>query len=492
MTSETEEVNHILEGFLKPTTDMLTIVKKWDGNNLISINEDDKFASLLIPILSQYSQINGFIMMDSNEQLFMIIRNNESWISYVIKNSLEQVDVDNACKITEYDQNGKKLSSHVKIIPQDIRNILSFPDNKLEPYEEKMTWEIARQNEALDLQRIVFSQQWRSKRVMKASISFRLSDVVSQFSSIPFSDHFQIFMTDQSGEGINIFSGDKVPNELINDSEKAIAKDWNDRKRKLTSPVRLADLGLLYYIQPFSGDSSLYLGIILYEQLMKERLSSSLSILNTISFIITGIGLIMFFMSIVISRKEEKHLGIYSLPKNEYEWKKLISLGESANLEFKSSLRWDMVKECKNTVLENVIIKTVGAFSNSEGGILVIGVADDGSVLGLDKDYSTLQKQNKDGFELHLRELLNGACGIGNTAKNIKTEFPILDGKEICVVVVYPSTSPIYTKIVDPKKGKTEKFYIRSGNSSRELELISEVTAYIMSHFKNKKNLYKK
>ena len=224
---------------------------------------------------------------------------------------------------------------------------------------------------------------------------------------------------------------------------------------------------------------------------MKELVTSSLSIFNTISFIITGIGLVMFFMSITISRKEEKQLGLHSLPKNEEEWKKLISNGENENLEFKSSMRWDMVKECKNTVLENVIIKTIGAFSNSEGGILAIGVADDGTILGLEKDYSTLPKQNKDGFELHLRELLNGACGISNTAKNIKMEFPILDEKEICVVIVYPSSAPVYTKIVDPKKGKTEKFYIRSGNSSRELEQISDVTGYIMSHFKNKNNLYK-
>ena len=84
----------------------------------------------------------------------------------------------------------------------------------------------------------------------------------------------------------------------------------------------------------------------------------------------------------------------------------------------------------------------------------------------------------------------NTACGISNTAKNIKTEFPILDKKEICAVIVLPSTTPVYTKITDPKKGKTEKFYIRSGNSSRELEQISDVTGYIMSHFKNKKKLY--
>ena len=49
------------------------------------------------------------------------------------------------------------------------------------------------QNEALNLRRIIFSQQWHSKRVVvKTSISFRLSDVVSQFSSIAFSIFFAV------------------------------------------------------------------------------------------------------------------------------------------------------------------------------------------------------------------------------------------------------------------------------------------------------------
>ncbi len=498
MTAETEEVNQMMENFLKPTTDMLLTVNKWYGNDLISINEDEKFASMLIPLLSQYSQINGFILMDSQEQLIMITKQNDHWISYTIKQRImnignTMIESKNSCKIATYDQNGKKISSSMKIIPQDLKDLIEFPDNNLNVEEEKVNWEISKREQLMNNGKIVFSQQWlANNKVIKASISFEVTDIITKFSSIPFSEHFQIFMINKLGEGINIFSGEKVPKDFIIQSEKSITKDWNERGKKLISPVRIADLGLLYYIQPFSGDNSIYLGIILYEQLMKERVASSLSGFNTVSFVIAGIGLAMFFISIIITRKEDVQLGIYSLPKNEEEWKKLISNGENTNLEFKSTMRWDMVKSCKNTSLENVIIKTVGAFSNSEGGILIIGIEDNGNILGLENDYSTLPKQNKDGFELHLRELLNGACGISNTAKNIKTEFPILDEKEICAVIIYPSTSPIYTKIIDPKKGKTEKFYIRSGNSSRELEQISDVTNYIMSHFKNKKKLYKK
>ena len=36
---------------------------------------------------------------------------------------------------------------------------------------------------------------------------------------------------------------------------------------------------------------------------------------------------------------------------------------------------------------------------NNSGGTLLIGIADDGRVVGLDYDYQTLKKPDRDGFE---------------------------------------------------------------------------------------------
>jgi len=36
---------------------------------------------------------------------------------------------------------------------------------------------------------------------------------------------------------------------------------------------------------------------------------------------------------------------------------------------------------------------------NGEGGSLIIGVADDGEILGLKADYNILRKKDRDGFE---------------------------------------------------------------------------------------------
>jgi hypothetical protein len=63
----------------------------------------------------------------------------------------------------------------------------------------------------------------------------------------------------------------------------------------------------------------------------------------------------------------------------------LIAEGESDELEFKSSLRWDYREERINKKLEEVIVKSVAAFANGEGGALLIGISDEGEVLGLER-----------------------------------------------------------------------------------------------------------
>ena len=91
----------------------------------------------------------------------------------------------------------------------------------------------------------------------------------------------------------------------------------------------------------------------------------------------------------------------------------MIAEGESDEFEFKSTLRWD-IKEAKvDKKLEDVVAKAVAAFANSQGGTLVIGVSDEGEVLGLDHDYLTLANGNgdKDKFEIHLRNILNHHFG---------------------------------------------------------------------------------
>jgi len=159
----------------------------------------------------------------------------------------------------------------------------------------------------------------------------------------------------------------------------------------------------------------------------------------------------------------------------------LIAEGESTDLEFKSSLRWSYDEACMNKKMEEIIMKSIAAFSNGEGGTVLIGVNDEGEVLGLENDYTTLDG-NKDEFELHLRNLVNKTFGGSFAASKLTITFPAITDKEVCKIDIKRSSEPQYLSVQDKNGVKSDKFYVRSGNSSIEL-LLKEVSKYIQSRF---------
>ena len=90
---------------------------------------------------------------------------------------------------------------------------------------------------------------------------------------------------------------------------------------------------------------------------------------------------------------------------------------ESTHLEYKSSLRTHQNSGELFKPLETAVLKTIAAFLNSrDGGTLLIGVADDGSVHGLDADYVTLRKagqDDRDRFQQHVANITSQSMGCG-------------------------------------------------------------------------------
>lgn len=156
----------------------------------------------------------------------------------------------------------------------------------------------------------------------------------------------------------------------------------------------------------------------------------------------------------------------------------LIKKGENFLTEFKESLRYDTRKNETSKEMERVILKTITGFLNANGGTLLIGVKDDGEVVGLERDFETLQKKNADGFENHLSMLVKTNIGM-NFAKYINIKFEKLDKKEICMVNVEPGHKPAYLQSGDKK----EEFFVRVGNSTQPFSM-SEAEEYIKNHWK--------
>ena len=80
---------------------------------------------------------------------------------------------------------------------------------------------------------------------------------------------------------------------------------------------------------------------------------------------------------------------------------------EDKTTEFKSTLRTNMHTGEKDKTMELMVLKTIAAFINSDGGTLVIGVADDGASVGIGADGFP----NEDKMHLHLANLVRDRIG---------------------------------------------------------------------------------
>jgi hypothetical protein len=155
-----------------------------------------------------------------------------------------------------------------------------------------------------------------------------------------------------------------------------------------------------------------------------------------------------------------------------------IKHGETATLEFKSSLRYNIRANKVDRDIENSVLKTIVAFCNTKGGELLIGVADDKSIVGIEHDGFP----NEDKFQLHLRNLLMDRI-VPSVAEFVEFSMVTIDGNTICHVTCKQSKrQEIWLK---PDKNAPELFYVRIGPSSTELQP-RQAFAYIREHFEQK------
>ena len=143
----------------------------------------------------------------------------------------------------------------------------------------------------------------------------------------------------------------------------------------------------------------------------------------------------------------------------------LIGQGESMTLEFKSTLRWNLKEGRKDRKgVTHAALKSIAAFLNTEGGDLLLGVADDGGVVGIERD----QFEGDDKFMLHLTQAVRN--GLGDRAGTcIDPNVQAVDGRSVCVVSCRRSPEPVFLTWKGVKAEPGGDFFVRSGPGTVKL-----------------------
>jgi len=184
--------------------------------------------------------------------------------------------------------------------------------------------------------------------------------------------------------------------------------------------------------------------------------------------IVTAIGKTIRLME-KIDRTIYKHGGwpdaFYVPPPPPPTIEEIVRADEGQDLEYKSTFQWSLTEERKDGEVRKACLKTVAAFLNSGGGMLVIGVSDDRKILGLEADLA-LTRNEKEWFQQTIVNHLSRTIGA-EFAPSYEIRFSdASDGKEVCIIeVTEKGPSPAFLEA----SGDSSEFYVRTSNKTERL-----------------------
>ncbi len=157
---------------------------------------------------------------------------------------------------------------------------------------------------------------------------------------------------------------------------------------------------------------------------------------------------------IIQSPKEEKLLNT-------------INNGETEQIEFKATYKWDIKENRVNKVLPHEISREICGFQNSRGGTLFIGVMDNGDIYGLKRDIKILKDLDK------LQQDISATVrrDLGGRGMDFEMSIESIKGKKICIIEIERSEYPVFFQNRD--------FFIRKGTSCHGLNA-KETYDYIL------------
>ena len=156
--------------------------------------------------------------------------------------------------------------------------------------------------------------------------------------------------------------------------------------------------------------------------------------------------------------------------------KNSIITGETKTVEFKETLRLNLYSNKKDEKIEMSVLKNIVAFLNTEGGYLLIGINDDGKIVGVEDEIKKLFKNKSDKYKLHLNNLIRDRIG--------KDFFQYIDYK----LVKVEDLNVLMIKCKRSKKAcylNGNDFYVRTNPSANKLDG-PELVDYVNNHFREK------
>ncbi len=484
VATATALVRDEVRNLINPVEQQLLITRDGLRTSSLSPRDRDALNERLLPVIRHVDQIAGAIFADDTGSEYFLLREGADWVGR------ERPPGDaGSATWTRWDLEGAERSTRHGDLDYDPR-VRPWFTAAVDAGGKRITWSAPYVFHSLQVPGITASIAWEEGGTTHVvAMDVILSRIVDALDDLPlarngrgflFSSNGGVYVPKQdygvmtSDKGSHFFSANEdLGGPLLFDAVAA----WEAEGRPADDLIPFSsERGNWWggFLPMSSEPDAAWVGVALPASETLGVLQSRWHILamTALAIIALGVGLVVILM--------RKYSGqLRDLPKLTIDRKNyerdlydLICGGEDTHLELKSTMRTNLHTGKPGKEIELAWLKGAAAFLNTEGGILLMGVADDGTLVGLETD----KFENEDRCRLHFKNLLNQHLGAEN-ARFVRFNLYELEGKQIGAVECERSHLPVYLR-----NKNAEAFLIRNGPSNIELS-VSRSVKYIQGRF---------
>ncbi len=156
-----------------------------------------------------------------------------------------------------------------------------------------------------------------------------------------------------------------------------------------------------------------------------------------------------------------------SLRQDKALLKSLLEQPESQTLERKTSFLVPTDPAVPRHAIQHGVAKTIAALANTDGGHIIVGQANDLTMVGLANDFAQAKISDRDGFELALAQYIKNTLHPGWATLGLQVRWLDHVGLDVVIIEIPKSKTIVY--LTEKKKNDEDAVYVRTGTRSDKL-----------------------
>lgn len=495
-----ERIEGRFQAFFTPVLDNLEIIRRWAAEQPPSFDTPEPYNQRFIPVLQQYPQVSALILADSAGNEYFLLHNKDQWLTRLTRPAewgkrvrwsrwRSPTELDEAWwEDDEYDPRsrpwfvGAMKSAH----PGEV--FWTRPYTFFTLQRPGITIAVRNGPPAPGAGKGTTGEATGTSLVIGFDVL--LAEVARLTSAATIGSSGKVFALTRDDRVVGPprdprFAGDPAVLQqailspasqlAIPELTRALAS-WHQAGEPLGRAFKFKvdrDTWWAVFRDLAFGAHAFRIGYMAPERDYAEQLGADNGLFFWAGTGLAVIALAALAVTLVVLRRSPWDLNADASrsappPPSGERVRRLIAGGENERVEFKSTLRWNLNTDKPGKEVEMSWLKTVVAFLNSDGGDLLVGVEDDGQILGIAAD----RFPSEDKYLLHVNNLLNQHIGA-ERSPYIRFSLVSMADHKVLLISCTPSSAATFLTI-----GKQEEFYVRSGPGSRKLAP-SKVVEYV-------------